>query len=507
VGRLRRAPAGGEDRALRTVLATALLVLLAASPGVARVAQYPDGFEERVLARGFDRPTAVDWTPDGRMLVAEKPGVLKVVRPGATSGTVAVDLSDRVNAYSHRGLVGLAVDADFETNHFVYLLYTFELNPLAPDGGGPMVSRLGRFVLGGDDVTGPETVLLGTDAAGPCQTPADEHDCIPSEASSHSVGTVRSAPDGTLFVGSGDGTDFKGVDPVALQTYDERTPRGKILHVDRDGRGLPGHPLCPGDADLTHVCAKVWARGLRNPFRFHLDPDGGLIVGDVGWNSREEIDLIGPDDAGRSWGWPCHEGSDRTPGYSDLPECDAAAIGPQEPPDLDYPHTGFHSVLAGPELDGRIYFADWSAGWIRHADPQLGDVTDFATGWQGVGLEATPEGNLAYPSWDGTVRKIVHAERPADRVPDRPSPAVEAQVQANPPVTDQPRADERCFVPDVRGRTRTAAREALARRRCRTGRVTKRRARGTRAGRVVAQRPARPARLPRNGRVALVVGR
>jgi glucose/arabinose dehydrogenase len=507
----------------RPRLVIAVVLVLASLPGTAAAAQYPPGYSERTLADGLSQPTAVAWTPDGRMLVAEKGGTLRVFRPGSPSRTAA-DLRTQVNSFSHRGLVGLAVDSDFESNRFVYLLYTYELKPLTPDGRDPMVSRLGRFVLGDDDQLGAETVLLGTDSSAPCGAPANDHDCLPADDSSHGVGTVRSAPDGTLFVGNGDGASWARVDPLALNTYDERTPRGKILHIDRSGNGLPGHPFCPSNADLTHVCTKLWAKGLRNPFRFTLRADGGLIVGDVGWNSWEEIDLIGPGEGGRSWGWPCYEGFGRTPGYRDLPECDDAAIGPQQAPDLEYPHAGTQSVLAGPEIGGRIFFADWSAGWIRHADSQLGDVVEFASDWEGVDLELSPAGNVAYVSLDGSVREILPPGQPqpppnpgpqapaapatGDTPPPAPPPTAPPAPSGTtaPPRTVSP-SRVRCVVPDVRGRTLAAARKALARRRCRAGRVIRRHKRRTRPGVVLSQYPRKPARLPRNGRVLLIVSR
>ena len=181
-----------------------------------------------------------------------------------------------------------------------------------PDSSEPMVSRLTRVQLTSSgalaDPAHPETVLIGSYAAGPCPSPSNDLDCLPSEGSSHSIGTVRSAPDGTLWLGSGDASDFARVDPLALRTYDERSMAGKLLHVDRDGRGLPGHPFCPSDTNLDHVCTKLHSKGFRNPFRFNLRPGGGLTLGDVGWNTPEELDLI-PAAGRKSYGWPCYEGS------------------------------------------------------------------------------------------------------------------------------------------------------------------------------------------------------
>jgi hypothetical protein len=91
------------------------------------------------------------------------------------------------------------------------------------------------------------------------------------------------------------------------------------MHVDREGRGLPGHPFCPAESDLTKVCTKLWAKGFRNPFRFTRRPNGILMVADVGWNNDEEMDAVWR--GGRSFGWPCYEGVIRTPTWKDRPEC------------------------------------------------------------------------------------------------------------------------------------------------------------------------------------------
>ena len=101
--------------------------------------------------------------------------------------------------------------------------------------------------------------------------------------------------------------------PLFYRTYDPTSFAGKIIHVDRQGRGLANHPFCPGDADLTHVCTKVYATGFRNPFRFTLRPGRGPAVGDVGYITYEELNLIQP---GANYGWPCYEGPSRNPTLS-----------------------------------------------------------------------------------------------------------------------------------------------------------------------------------------------
>ena len=119
--------------------------------------------------------------------------------PGKAAETLAtvLDIRSQVNSFGDRGLLGLAVDSDFATNRYVYLLYTRELNPALPDSSAPMASRLTRIVLNADSTVAnpgsPETVLLGSYAAGVCPTAANDVDCIPSDGTSHSIGTVRAS--------------------------------------------------------------------------------------------------------------------------------------------------------------------------------------------------------------------------------------------------------------------------------------------------------------------------
>jgi PKD repeat protein len=420
---------------------------LAAVP--THAASYPSGFEERTVVGGLDGPMSMAWAPDGRLFVIEKSGRLKVVPPGGSTATTILDISNRVNHANDRGLLGLALDSSFATNGYLYLSYTYDVTPLTADSDGAMVSRVGRFTIGANNSVSPETVVVGSHVSGPCPVPSNTVDCIPSDGLSHSIGTVISAPDGTLWIASGDAADYNRVDPLAFRTYDERSMAGKILHIDRDGRGLPGHSFCPADNDLTHVCTKVHSKGFRNPFRFKLRPGGGLVVGDVGWNTREEVSLIGT--AGKSYGWPCYEGTIRTPGYKDRAECTAeyakegtpdAHVGPQH----DYPHgSSGNAVMAGPEYTGAeypagyrgdVFFADFAGGFIRRlelgADGNVTSVASFSTGWVGVELKEMPNGDLAYSDGGSAIKRIAYT--PGNRSPVADASATPTSGQAPLPV-------------------------------------------------------------------------
>ena len=426
---------GRRPAVITFLLALATSLLFA---GTARSVTYPPDFEEQTVIGGLTMPTAVAYTPDGRTLIAEKSGQLKLAAPGASTATTILDMGNQVNAYWDRGFLGLAVDASFQANHFIYLLYTYELNPGSPDGSGPMVSRLTRAVLNPDSTVGPQTVLLGSYVSGPCGTPSNTLDCIPSDGASHSIGSVRAAPDGSLYVGSGDASSFGAVDPMAFRSYDEASMAGKIMHVDRNGNGLASHPFCPSETDLTKVCTKVYAKGLRNPFRFVLRPgNAGLTVGDVGWNTREEVDLVPT--GGKSYGWPCYEGTIRTPGYQDRSECPPeyakeGTANAHVAPVYDWAHSVSNAAIGGPTYTSdqfpssyrdSIFVGDYAGRFLKRLElngsDQVTAVHDFAGDWSGVDIEMTPGGDLVYVSFgtpgmsDGALKRIVYT--PGNRTP------------------------------------------------------------------------------------------
>jgi len=416
-----------------------LVALLVAAP--AQSATPPAGFTEETIVGGLSSPVAAAPAPDGRIFVAEKPGRVRVVdRSGALLSQPLIDLSSQVNSYHDRGLLGIAVDRDFAVNGYLYLLFTFELSPLAPDSAAAMVARLLRVTVSSANTTSDPTVLLGSYASGPCPPASNTVDCIPSNGASHSIGTIRVDPaDGTLWIGVGDSASFTQIDELAFRAYDERSFAGKILHVDRNGRGLPGHPFCPTNTDLTQVCTKLYAKGLRNPFRFSLRPDGPPIAGDVQWDANEELNVV---KSGGNHGWPCWEANNHTPGYRNDPRCqELYAAGGDTKPIYAYPHfdgsgSSSSAVVGGPEYNGTdwpaeyrssIYFGDYAKGFVKRIRVDDADrcldtdasgscaARNFATNWYGaVDLQRAPGGGLLFVLFgdggpNGSVRKFVYS--------------------------------------------------------------------------------------------------
>jgi glucose/arabinose dehydrogenase len=467
--------------------AAAVALALAPALGVAADSTVlPTEFEATSIGEnGFlSKPTAVAFAPDGRVFVLDEgyglgpgtndPPQVKVKEPGSSSYKRLFKIP-HVNKLQDRGITGMALDKDFGTpgHNYMYLAYTYEPSGGPSESDNARTQRLTRVTV--PDVVpsgGPEepveTVLLGsvgtpvssTQACPYPKTPGgefdpngswgpfDHTDCIPSDSNEHAIDSVLVDPtDGTLWVSVGDGSeggDFP--DPIAFRSQAIDSLSGKLLHVDQNGKGLPTNGTCPGVTDFDRNCTKVYGRGLRNPFRFSFRPDGKIAVGDVGWKSRDEIDLLSS--GGKNFGWPCYEGTVQTPLWKDRPECIAwyAAATPHQAPVYDYaypPATFGAAVILGPtytgtgqesdypdEYSGALFFSDYvsdkvsylkldSNGSLVSGYPQPFGVVADAVDWV-----LAPNGDLVYvdigliDDHEPSVRQIsaVDNHRPAAKI-------------------------------------------------------------------------------------------
>ena len=397
-------------------------ILLLALIGTVDAATLAPSFSEEVVATGFNLPTAVAFLPDERILVAQKSGIVKIIKDGVVLPTQFVDLSGHVNQYWDRGLIAMAVDPNFATNGRVYFFYTYEDDPSNPTG--PKTARLTSVTASGD-VGGPETVLIGSVNGPGCATTGDPQ-CIPQDWYGHSADSIIFASTGTMFVTLGDAASWDYVDDLALRAQDIDEYPGKILRITTDGQGLADNPFYDGDPNS--VRSRVWAFGFRNPFRFEINPGNGIpYVGDVGWDTWEEIDVA---TAGANFGWPCYEGPNPQVSYSSKTVCQqlytqdttkapliawnhngegASAVGgPFTPPQSSFPSL-YH---------GGFFYADYALNWIRFAEVDannqlVGQPLDFATNAEGpVDLEFGPDGNLYYISIvAGELRRVTYAPK------------------------------------------------------------------------------------------------
>ncbi len=412
-------------KALVAWLAGAVIVLLAAGPAEAAVS-LPPQFEDSLVTQ-VDAPTAFAFTPDSRLLVTSQDGTLRVHTGGQLLSTPALDLSGVACTNVERGLLGVAVDPAFSTNHYVYLFYTHKTGSGCPVNGpaeavGPEhpVNRVSRFVLGEDNVVDPltETVLI---------------DNIPSPNGGHNGGDLQFGPDGYLYVTTGDGDcDWlgdSGCQELNDAARDEHVLLAKVLRITPNGGIPPDNPFQGANADRCNVtgqttagrkCMETFAWGLRNPFRISFDPNAAgsrFFINDVGQHTWEEID---EGQAGADYGWSTREGFCEN---SSTTECGPPPAGMTNPIHAYGRSDGCNAITGGafvPDAlwpsayEGAYLFADYVCEKVFALTPDgTGgfDASTFATDAGAlVSMRFVPDGGsqaLYYIDYGaGEVRRI-----------------------------------------------------------------------------------------------------
>ena len=281
----------------------------------------PSGFQDRKVV---DAPgaTALDFTKDGRLLVAGREGRVLVHEEGTPSTTEALNISAEVCSNSERGLLGIAVDPNFEANGYVYLYYTYKKYGVCPESqperNDNPVNRVSRFTMeGGTILPTSEKVLVNN---------------IPSPNGNHNGGDLHFGKDGKLYASTGDGScdyaEVRNCQPENDASRDRNVLLGKILRVNPEDGSIPTDNPYAGASNgvrcgtLTNrdasggsvakpgsICQETFAMGFRNPFRFAMDPNAtgtSFRINDVGGGRIEEIDQAKP---GADYGWNCREGT------------------------------------------------------------------------------------------------------------------------------------------------------------------------------------------------------
>ena len=377
----------------------------------------PPGFRQDVVLADLEYPTSFAFLPDGRMLVAEKEGLVRMWQAGSLLPVPVLDLRDRVDTYVYRGLLTIEPAPDFARSGHLFVLYV-RARP-GEDEGAPTTARLSRFtVRGGVALPRSEKVILGAEGKDSCNSLEDGSDCVPCDGD-HCGGDIEFARDGALWLITGEGWDGSaGFNANPLRAQNLTSLGGKVLRVTPEGEGLPDNPFWTGDAGENR--SKIWAYGLRNPFRLELAPDGRAYVGNVGWNAWEEIELAA---RGANLGWPCYEARARPPEYASHPIC--RKLYGKGPAAVKFPLIRYQrgSVTGGvvytgdafpARYRGAYFYGDWSRSWLRSArvapDGRLvtHDDSDFATHAAGpVQIENGPNGTLYYLAANaGEIRRI-----------------------------------------------------------------------------------------------------
>ena len=272
----------------------------------------PAGVRVEVVARGLEVPWALDFAPDGRIFLTERPGRIRVISQGALLDESWTSIA--VRHEGEGGLMGLTLDPDFTSNGYVYVSYTYEEE-------GKIGNRIVRYVeRGGKGVL--DRVLL---------------DAIPG-ASFHDGSRLKIGPDNKLYITSGDALQSR-------MAQDLGSLSGKILRINLDGSVPDDNPFPD---------SPIYSYGHRNPQGLSWHPDTGVLyitehgpTGEGGVFDNDEVNVITP---GGNYGWPVVVGVADNEDYVDPILLYNPALAPAG--------AAFYNRSLFPDWQGNLFFAN-----------------------------------------------------------------------------------------------------------------------------------------------------
>ena len=363
------------------------LVLLVYNSSASAAANVPQGFSKARVAGGLERPTAMTVAPDGRILVAEQDGRLRVIKNGRLLKTPFAKV--RVSSKGERGLLGVALDPEFEKNRYVYVYHTVPgTNSRRP------YNRVVKFIA---SASNPNRA-----APGRSKTIFKLNSL--SGRRNHNGGALHFKED-KLFIAVGDNANRNNARSL-------KNLHGKMLRINKDGSIPKDNPFYTKARGKNRA---IWANGLRNPFSFAVQPGSGEVyINDVGQKKWEEINR---GRAGANYGWPRYEGPERNGRYAG--PLFAYRHGNTRTTGCAITGGTFYNppVSASREFPSRFtgnyFFADICSGWIRRYDSSSDRAYGFATGLSApVDLKVARNGNLYYLArGTGSVERISYKRR------------------------------------------------------------------------------------------------
>ena len=339
---------------------------------------------ERYVPANF--PVGMVFLPDGRLLYNEKTtGNVRLVNADGSSQIEPV-INLPTDALQERGMLGIAIDLDFENNNIVYVVHT----AIGTARDWP-ANRLVRFELLDDGTAGEIEELM--------RVPIENGFLL------HNGGNVHFDAEGYLYITFGDYGD-------ADNAQDLTTPQGAMHRfiVTEDGLEIPeDNPIATDNS--------IYAYGLRNTFDFTFDPETGHIFGaEVGPSCDDEINLILPNfNYGWREGYEC-VGTDYIEGLDGIYAPPLLSFNPVEAP------TGImvYDGEAFPEWQGNLFFCNWNFGNLRRAilnenRTDIEEVHEIDLGGVQCRLDLVTDaaGNIYFGTvgdGDGSIMRIVPAD-------------------------------------------------------------------------------------------------
>ena len=342
----------------------------------------PPGATINTLLTGLDQPVAMAFDPQGRLFFTEKAsGNVRLYQKGALNPSPVIHFA--VNSETERGLLGIAIDPNFNANHYIYVYYTCAVGPGCP----VLENRVARFAENNGVGSNPVTIFNS-----------------PQTAGNHNGGNIHFGPDGKLYITVGDNAN-------AANSQDVTVKNGKIHRINPDGTIPSDNPVFT----QTGALPSLFAMGLRNSFDFAFDPVGtrGLFASENGPGCDDELNRIV---GGYNYGWrdnyPCDDPNPNMEYNSILPlwflttsVCCEAPTG-----------VAFYTGNAVPQWHNELFMATYNTRRLRHvyldSTRTRPTAVNIVQGPEATSdIETGPDGALWYIEGGGyetgTLRRIV----------------------------------------------------------------------------------------------------
>lgn len=230
-------------------------------------------YEGKVLTEALKFPWGITSLPDGRLLITERQGTLRIVTPDGQVSDAITGLP-KVNPSGQGGLLGIRIDPAFATNRMVYWVFS---EP-SPEGNLTAVAK-GKLAADEKNIEGASVIYRATPAY---------------KGNLHYGGRILMAPDGNLIISTGERSDLI----TRPQAQSLNSGLGKVIRITKEGKPAAGNPFAGQDGARL----ELYSYGHRNVQSLAFDPlTGDLWEAEFGPRGGDELNHIQP---GKNYGWP-----------------------------------------------------------------------------------------------------------------------------------------------------------------------------------------------------------
>ncbi len=230
-------------------------------------------YESKIVTNELSRPWGITTLPDGRLLITQKEGTMRIVTTAGAVGAAITGLP-KVNSGGQGGLLDVTTDPDFSTNRMVYWTFTEPVN-------GGNLTAVAKGKLSADEKTIENAVVIFR--------------AIPAyDNTMHFGSRVVFDRSGHLFVSAGERSDLA----TRPQAQHLNSGYGKVFRITKDGKPAAGNPFLSN----SNALPEIYSYGHRNPQGLAIHPaTGDLWLSEMGPRGGDELNLI---QAGKNYGWP-----------------------------------------------------------------------------------------------------------------------------------------------------------------------------------------------------------